>query len=87
MLLEQIQNASVKRKRLAGVNGFYFVFNLLYNGTLKSQLSANPIYVLPLQDRKTLYLCARTGFVSHTVEDSRCAPVMRFRCPCQPAFP
>ena len=48
MLLEQVQNASVKRERLARVNGFHFVFNLLDHGALKSQLAVNPIYVLPL---------------------------------------
>src|SRR5690242_9509600 len=34
------------------MDGFYFVFNLLHNGALKSQFRVDPVDVLPLQAHK-----------------------------------
>ena len=52
MLFEQLQDTCVKREWLAGVNGFNFVFNLLYYGASKPQFRIQPINAVPLQPRK-----------------------------------
>jgi len=49
--LQHVQDSRVKREWLAGMNGFNFVFNLLDDCALKSQLPIQPINVLPLQAR------------------------------------